>query len=107
MTVPYCVKVRGLERRVLFRDDADREDFVARLAALAETGALHSELADAVASVVPMHLLIPGCPPHPLTILEGLLQLKVWGKCGPSTACQHSFYSSLTPLVLETYASKV
>ena len=32
------VKVRGLERRVLFRDDADREDFVARLAALAETG---------------------------------------------------------------------
>jgi len=32
--------VRGLERRVIFRDDSDRADFVARLAALAEAGAL-------------------------------------------------------------------
>ena len=32
--------VRGWERRVIFRDDADREDFVARLAAVAEAGAL-------------------------------------------------------------------
>lgn len=32
--------VRGLERRAIFRDDADRADFVARLAALAEAGAL-------------------------------------------------------------------
>jgi REP element-mobilizing transposase RayT len=32
--------VRGLERRNLFRDDSDRADFVARLAALAEGGAL-------------------------------------------------------------------
>jgi hypothetical protein len=90
------VKVRGLERRVLFRDDADREDFVARLAALAETGALHSELADAVASVVPMHLFIPGCPPHFLTRLGGLPQLKPQGKFGLSTACQPSFYPRLT-----------
>jgi hypothetical protein len=32
--------VRGLERRTIFRDDADREDFLGRLAALAEAGAL-------------------------------------------------------------------
>ena len=32
--------VRGIERTTLFREDADREDFVARLAALAEQGAL-------------------------------------------------------------------
>jgi REP element-mobilizing transposase RayT len=31
--------VRGLERRVIFRDDADRADFVTRVAAVAEQGA--------------------------------------------------------------------
>ena len=36
----HHVMVRGLERRAIFRDDADRADFVGRLAALAETGAL-------------------------------------------------------------------
>jgi REP element-mobilizing transposase RayT len=36
----HHVMVRGLERRTIFRDDADREDFVVRLAALAEAGAL-------------------------------------------------------------------
>jgi len=36
----HHVMVRGLERRAIFRDDTDRADFVARLAALAESGAL-------------------------------------------------------------------
>ena len=36
----HHVMVRGLERRAIFRDDVDRADFVARLAALAEAGAL-------------------------------------------------------------------
>ena len=36
----HHVMVRGLERGVLFRDDTDRADFVARVAALAERGAL-------------------------------------------------------------------
>ncbi len=36
----HHVMVRGLERRVIFRDDTDRDDFLARLAALAEHGAL-------------------------------------------------------------------
>jgi NADH:ubiquinone oxidoreductase subunit B-like Fe-S oxidoreductase len=25
--------------------------------------------------VVPVDLFVPGCPPHPLTILDGLLRL--------------------------------
>ena len=36
----HHVMMRGLERRAIFRDDEDRADFVARLAALAEVGAL-------------------------------------------------------------------
>ncbi len=36
----HHVLVRGLECRVIFIDDVDRADFVARLAALAESGAL-------------------------------------------------------------------
>jgi len=36
----HHVMVRGLERRVIFRDDRDRDDFVTRFAALAEGGAL-------------------------------------------------------------------
>jgi putative transposase len=36
----HHVMVRGLERRVIFTDAPDRADFVARLADLAEQGAL-------------------------------------------------------------------
>lgn len=35
----------------------------------------HPEQHDGAASTVPVHLFIPGCPPHPLTILDGLLRL--------------------------------
>jgi REP-associated tyrosine transposase len=35
----HHVMVRGIDRQLIFRDDADREDFVARLAGLAEGGA--------------------------------------------------------------------
>jgi Ni,Fe-hydrogenase III small subunit/NAD-dependent dihydropyrimidine dehydrogenase PreA subunit len=33
------------------------------------------EVAGGAAEVVPVDLFIPGCPPHPLTILDGLLRL--------------------------------
>lgn len=33
------------------------------------------ELADGVPSDLPVDLWVPGCPPHPLTILDGLLRL--------------------------------
>lgn len=35
----------------------------------------HEEVCKGAADVVPVDLFIPGCPPHPLTILDGLLRL--------------------------------
>jgi NADH:ubiquinone oxidoreductase subunit B-like Fe-S oxidoreductase len=35
----------------------------------------HSEQKNGADSVVPVDIYIPGCPPHPITILDGLLRL--------------------------------
>jgi len=37
----HHVMVRGLERRAIFKDDTDRADFGAHLAAVAEAGGSH------------------------------------------------------------------
>ena len=35
----------------------------------------HPEVLDGAESLVPVDLYVPGCPPHPITILDGLLRL--------------------------------
>lgn len=35
----------------------------------------HAEVHNGVTELLPVDLFIPGCPPHPLTILDGLLRL--------------------------------
>jgi Ni,Fe-hydrogenase III small subunit len=35
----------------------------------------HAQSLDGARAIVPVDLFIPGCPPHPLTILDGLLRL--------------------------------
>lgn len=42
----------------------------------------HAQVQDGAAAAVPVDLFIPGCPPHPLTILNSLLRLL--GRAGKS-----------------------
>jgi Ni,Fe-hydrogenase III small subunit/formate hydrogenlyase subunit 6/NADH:ubiquinone oxidoreductase subunit I len=35
----------------------------------------HAEAHDGVSGLLPVDLFVPGCPPHPLTLLDGLLRL--------------------------------
>lgn len=60
----HHVMVQGLERRSIFMDDVDREDFVARVAALAEQGSW-SVYAWALPPITPTSWSIPGGAPLP------------------------------------------
>lgn len=42
----------------------------------------HAEVSNGVGGLLPIDLYIPGCPPHPLTTLDGLLRLM--GRIGPA-----------------------
>ena len=33
------------------------------------------EVGDGIGDLLPVNLWVPGCPPHPLTVLDGLLRL--------------------------------
>jgi Ni,Fe-hydrogenase III small subunit len=35
----------------------------------------HTEVHNGIGDLLPVDLFIPGCPPHPVTILDGLLRL--------------------------------
>jgi len=35
----------------------------------------HAEACDGTDGLLPVDLYVPGCPPHPVTILDGLLRL--------------------------------
>jgi Ni,Fe-hydrogenase III small subunit len=35
----------------------------------------HPEVNNGVEGLLPIDLYVPGCPPHPITILDGLLRL--------------------------------
>lgn len=76
VTGPVTGAMRGALREAY--DAVPAPKIVVAVGACAISGgpyAGHPEAHDGADSTVPVDLYVPGCPPHPLTILDGLLRL--------------------------------
>jgi Ni,Fe-hydrogenase III small subunit/NAD-dependent dihydropyrimidine dehydrogenase PreA subunit len=76
ITGPVTANMR--EAMVMTYDAVADPRLVIAAGACAISGGLfrgHGEVANGVEALLPVDLYVPGCPPHPLTILDGLLRL--------------------------------
>jgi Ni,Fe-hydrogenase III small subunit/ferredoxin len=76
ITGPVTVNMRLALKKTY--DAIPEPKIVIAVGACAISGGLfatHEEQCGGASAVVPVDLFIPGCPPHPLTILDGMLRL--------------------------------
>jgi Ni,Fe-hydrogenase III small subunit len=62
----------------------------------------HTEVQDGITNLMPVDLFIPGCPPHPLTILDGLLAFFHRTTAQHRTTAEHALASAEDPAARST-----